>query len=78
MNASPAAVRDAAARSLHARGADDIIGDLRALAGVLVRELDVWTADTPSAPALVTLEVTLEGGRNLVRQLRIALQASRA
>jgi hypothetical protein len=75
VNASATEVRAAAARALYGRGPDEILRDLRALAGVLVRELDLWNSDTPAAPAIVSLETTLEGGRNLVRQLRIALQA---
>jgi hypothetical protein len=74
MNASATEVRTAAARALYGRAPDEIVQDLRALAGGLVRELDSWRDESPNAPAIVTLETTLEGGRNLVRQLRIALR----
>jgi hypothetical protein len=74
MIASAAEVRIAAARTLYGRAPDEIMQDLRALAGGLVRELDSWRDQSPNAPAIVTLETTLEGGRNLVRQLRISLR----
>jgi hypothetical protein len=78
MNATAEQTRDAL-RALYGRAPDEIVRDLRALAGVLVRELDSWNeTSTPTAPAIVTIETTLEGGRNLVRQLRIALRAREA
>jgi hypothetical protein len=76
MNASPAQTR-AALHALYGRGPDEIMRDLRALAGSLVRELDAWNDATPNAPALVTLETTSEGCRRLLTELRLALRASR-
>lgn len=78
MNASADQTRDAM-RALYGRAPDEIVRDLRALAGFLVRELDSWDdTSTPTVPAIVTVETSLEGGRNLVRQLRIALRAREA
>jgi hypothetical protein len=76
MNASPEQAR-AALFGLHGRAPDEIMRDLRALAGSLVRELAAWDDETPNAPALVTLETTFEGGRKLTAQLRLALRATR-
>jgi hypothetical protein len=75
MNATAAEVRTAAARALYGRTPEEIMRDIRALTAMLVVELDAWDEAVPIAPALTTLETTFEGGRALMRQLRLALQA---
>jgi hypothetical protein len=76
MNASPDQTR-AALRALYGRGPDEIVADLRAVAGVLTRELGTWRDGPPNAAAMTSAETSVEGCRRLLTELRLALRATR-
>jgi hypothetical protein len=74
-----AAIRDFNAasvghRQLHARKPDAIVADLNACAAVLSRELAAWRTTLPTSAGLTSAETSVQGLRNLVGQLRIALE----
>lgn len=74
MNASASDTYNAM-RALYGRSSAEIVADLRGVARIVARELDGWIDAAPNAAALVTLETSIEGLKNLTRQLRLAQQS---
>jgi hypothetical protein len=74
MNATADQTRDAL-RALRVRSTAEIVGDLRSVARVLLRELEVWGDKPPHPAAMTSAETSVEGVRRLLVQLRLSRMA---